>query len=872
VIGTTLAHYQILDRLGSGGMGEVYLAEDTKLHRKIALKMLHAPDAADARRAERFTREAHAIAALNHPNIVTIYSVEEAGGLHFLTMELVEGKTLEALIPNDGLPLLELMPLAVALADAVSAAHAKGITHRDLKPGNLMVTANRRLKVLDFGLARLEQAESQISLDVSMLPTQLTAEGRILGTVAYMSPEQAEGRPVDHRSDLFSIGIIMFQMATGRRPFTGGTAMATLTSIMRDAPPLVTDLNPRLPRELGRIVSRCLEKDPVRRYPTADVLLAEFESLYHAVDRDARSLTLGSAPTRHGAKRLAQAATLVAAIAAAVLAWRLVRAPAPSSGVDVTFSQLTSQSGAEIWPSLSPDGKWVVYGSASSGNADIYLQSVGGNLAINLTKDPAVDTQPVFSPEGDRIAFRSDRAGGGLFVMERTGERMRRLTEAGYNPDWSPAGDEIVYADEEVQTPLDRWGFSSLRAVNVASGQQRLITKGDAVQPSWSPHGHRIAYWGLRVGGQRAVWTVAASGGPPVEVTNNTAIDWNPIWSADGEYLYYLSNRSGSMNLWRVRVDEKSGIVRGEPEPVTIPSTNLAHVRMAKDGRHLVYATVLGTSNLQRIGLDAVNGVVKGEPEWITRGSNHFDWPSESPDRQWLLFSTRRPQEDIYISRLDGSDVRQVTNDVARDRRPRWSPDGTRILFFSDRKGVYSAWLTNPDGGNLSQVSAGGEALNPNWHPDGRHIVVSDILSSTSRTFDVTKPLPQEGELLPAWQGPEPFESLGWSPDGEYLVGDRARERGGLVIYSARTRRYEPLADFGFEAIWMSDSRRLIFTDQGKGTLFIADIRTKDVREILKVPPDDIRTVGLSRDERQVYLARTVNDGDVWMATLTPRP
>jgi Tol biopolymer transport system component len=872
VIGTTLAHYQILSRLGSGGMGDVYVAEDTRLHRKVALKVVHAPDASDVSRSARFLREAHAVAALNHPNIVTIHSVEEAGGIHFLTMELVEGKTLEEVIPRGGLPLHELMPLAVALTDAVGAAHSKGITHRDLKPANVMVTPNRRLKVLDFGLARLEQPDRSVDRSATMLPTQLTAEGRILGTVAYMSPEQAEGRPIDHRSDLFSIGIILYQMATGRRPFTGETSMSTLAAIIRDTPPLATDIRPDLPRELARVVGRCLEKDPARRYPNADALLADLQSLQAAVVRDAPSLTRGSPRSPRALRRAAVAtAVLAAAIAAIVAGWRVVRTPAPSTGVDVTFSQLTSQSGAESWPSLSPDGKWFVYSSTASGNADIYLQSVGGTLAINLTKDAANDTQPTFSPDGDRVAFRSDRGGGGLFVMERTGERVRRLTDSGYNPDWSPTGDEVVYADEAVITPLDRWGFSALHAVNVASGARRLIVKGDAVQPSWSPHGHRIAYWGLRVGGQRDIWTVPAGGGTALAVTNDAAIDWNPIWSADGRYLYFLSNRGGSMNLWRVPIDEQSGTVQRAPEPVTIPSTNLQHVRMGKDGSHLVYATELGTSNLQRVSFDAVKGAVEGEPQWITRGSNYYNWPSASRDGQWLAFSTQRRQEDIYISRSDGSDVRQLTNDVARDRRPRWSPDGSRIVFFSDRNGVYSTWLINPDGANLVRVSDGVPAIHPDWHPDGQHVVASDILSSVTRTFDVTKPMPQQGELLPAWHGPDPFESLGWSPDGEYLVGDLARDRGGIVIYSARTRQYEQLSEFGFEAIWLNDSRRLIFVNQGKGTLFLLDIRTKAAREILSVGPDDIRTAALSPDGQHLYLARPVADGDVWMATLKPR-
>jgi serine/threonine protein kinase len=289
--GTRLGAYEILGQLGAGGMGEVYRARDSRLHRDVALKVLPDFAATDPERRERFRREALAVAALNHPHIVTIYSVEDADTSLFLSMELVEGRSLADVLPPGGMALDRVLTIGIAVAEAVSAAHQKGITHRDLKPANVMLGEGEqagRIKVLDFGLAKF--ARQEVVAPATLLPTEATtgpsatAEGRILGTVAYMSPEQAEGRPIDARSDLFSLGVVLYEMATGQRPFTGDTNLSILTSILRDTPRPVTELNPALPRDLGRIIRRALAKDPERRYQSAKDLRNDLEDLKASLD------------------------------------------------------------------------------------------------------------------------------------------------------------------------------------------------------------------------------------------------------------------------------------------------------------------------------------------------------------------------------------------------------------------------------------------------------------------------------------------------------------------------------------------------------------------------------------------------------------
>ena len=559
--GTRLAHYEIVGLLGAGGMGEVYRAKDTKLQREVALKVLPPDTAANPERRQRFEREARAVAALNHPNIVTIHSVDEVDGRLFLTMELVDGQPLSELIRPGGLPIDQLLAIATPLADAVSAAHARGITHRDLKPANVMVTSTRQVKVLDFGLAKLLDPSLVTDSMATEAPQVITGQGKILGTIAYMAPEQAEGKPVDARSDIFSLGVMLYEMATGERPFKGDTSVSTLAAIMRDTPKPVTEVNPAIPKELGRVIRRALSKDPERRQQTGKDLRNELDDLRK--DLESGELTASTsqtaavraaapAPRRMPWAAVAGGLALMAALGAGVM-WSKREpasvAPATSDApVNVTVTSLTSEGGSEMFPSLSPDGKWVIYtrDELGTGQTDILLRAVGGQTAINLTKDStADDSQAVFSPDGERIAFRSERDGGGVFVMGRTGESVRRLTTEGFNPSWSPDGASIVYASQS--TVVDsgaRSARSQLWVASTTTGERRQLATGDAVQPAWSPHGQRIAYWGLpNDSAQRDLWTIAASGGEPVRVTSDPAIDWSPAWSPDGRYLYFSSDR-----------------------------------------------------------------------------------------------------------------------------------------------------------------------------------------------------------------------------------------------------------------------------------------------------------------------------------------
>ncbi|MEE8104663.1 MAG: protein kinase, partial [Planctomycetota bacterium] len=388
MIGSTLNHYEILRKLGSGGMGDVYVARDTKLGREVALKVLPAELTASPEARNRFAREAKAVAALNHPGIVTLFSIEDADGVHFMTMEVVHGKTLAELIHKGGLTLEELFDIASPLADAISAAHQRGITHRDLKPQNVMVTDEGSVKVLDFGLAKLRE-EIPGKAMTELGGTVATEEGRIIGTVAYMSPEQAQGKDVDPRTDIFALGVLLYELATGERPFKGDTGISILSSILKDTPAPITDLNRRLPRHLGRIVKHCLQKDPERRYQTALDVRNDLEELREEVDSgELQAPAAEPEPTRTG-NRVVLAARAVVLLAAAFVAVKLFDTGDATEGsgerVQIRLTKLTSQPGRKMFPTLSPDGKTVAYAWREGDKFDIYVLRVGGGNPINLT-------------------------------------------------------------------------------------------------------------------------------------------------------------------------------------------------------------------------------------------------------------------------------------------------------------------------------------------------------------------------------------------------------------------------------------------------------------------------------------------------------
>ncbi len=530
--------------------------------------------------------------------------------------------------------------------------------------------------------------------------------------------------------------------------------------------------------------------------------------------------------------------------------------------------QLTDQSGTEFYPSIAPDGKSVVYAAETDGNYDIFSLRIGGQNPVNLTRESLLDDiQPVFSPDGDRIAFRSEREPAGIYIMEATGENPRRLCDLGFNPSWSPDGKEIVVAERSQDIPSVR-NPSSLWIVNVDTGAKRRLIENSAMQPAWSPNGRRIAFWYTENRGKRIVATVAVEGSEPVVVTDVSNANWNPVWSPDGEFLYFSSDRSGNMAFWRVQIDPNSGATLDEPEFVPTPANFNRHLSFSRDGRLLVYVQTSIQSNIKSVAFDPASEKILGEPVWVTRGDREIGGPDLSPDgKQFVARLIRRTQDDIILLNADGTNQRDLTNDAAFDRYVRWSSDGKRVAFASDRGGNYQIWTMDADGSNLRQITHLDDRVVsfPVWSPDASKMIFD--ASTRAYILDMSKgwseqtpreiPLTAERRFFRVWD---------WSPDGKTLAGF-IEKGGGIGSYSFDTGTFQKLTDYNAIPRWLPDSRRIVFVNDGRP--MIGDFKTGSVREFLPEIKDRFRNITISVDGKLLYYTAVSSESDIWLLDLT---
>jgi serine/threonine protein kinase/dipeptidyl aminopeptidase/acylaminoacyl peptidase len=723
--------------LGKGGMGEVYIAEDSKLHRRVALKVLPEEMAEDAERRARFEREAQAVAALNHPNIVTVHSVEEADGVHFITMELVEGQTLSKMLPRDGFSLSELLEIAIPLADAVSSAHKKGITHRDLKPENIMVDAEGRLRVLDFGLAKASDPKGSAE-GATQAPTAAleTEEGKVLGTVAYMSPEQAEGKPVDPRSDVFSLGTVLYEMATGERPFQGDTKMSTIGSILRDEPVPVNDHNRSMPRHLGRIIRRCLAKDPDRRYQSALDLRNELEELKAEVDSGelVTGPRPGPAPSGRSIRNLAivGAVASLAVVATVAVMSRDKQGKSPTVYIPRPITGTVGQ-GAEI--SWSPESEFITYGQIRAGSFDVMVQPVAGGEAQLRAGGPGTETSPCWSPDGKYLAYvSSTEPGSFVFLIPPHGGTPRKLISTNIrtlNLDklQSSMGDRPWSADSRtlLVARVGSSGQSAIHRVDRDNGDSEQLTYpppgSDDLSPSHSFDGEKIVFK-RNTDGKGALLTMPAAGGDPQVLLADEFDNIAPAWRPDNRHILFLSDRGkgGVADIWEI--DTRDGSLR----QLTFETNRVVSVSVSADDR-IAYNPFWHDTFLFSVDLET------GERRQLTAHTQDNFGARFSPNSTSVAYhSTRTGNSEIWLHHLDGRPETRITDNSSWDLYPDWSPDGERLVFVSDREeSRFKMFVANSDGGGErlllnrpisldSQLAPVIGSLVSRWSPDGERI------------------------------------------------------------------------------------------------------------------------------------------------------
>ncbi|MGA2591229.1 MAG: protein kinase [Bryobacteraceae bacterium] len=688
MIGTTISHYQIVEKLGEGGMGVVYKARDLRLDRFVCIKILHPEQLKDESRKQRFIQEAKAASSLNHPNIVTIHEIDQANGIDFMVMEFVAGKTLQQLTPGGGMPVADVLKYAIPIARALAAANAAGIVHRDVKPGNIMVGANGIVKVLDFGLAKLTAPEAPAD-DATHTIQAHTEEGAIVGTAAYMSPEQAQAKPVDARSDIFSFGAMLYEMLTGRRAFQGANTMSTLAAILEKEPAPLAERDARIPRELERVVMRCLRKDPERRFQTMADLRVELEELKE--DSDSGKLTPAQpARASRGRPWLVFGLSAALVLLAGAGGWLWWHSQPPRTVVH-PLTRLT-YTGAAVFPAISRDGKLLAYQAAvGEPNPDIWVQQIGGGKAIRITHEKEGAATPAFSPDGTEIAYQ--RLTGGIYEVPALGGDARLIDSDGLGrPVYAAGGSTIVF---QRTAGTDTHLFTAPRiGGNPVAIQPELAYAYGAV----SSDGTKLIALAYRKGKSeqdiKQWWLIPISGGKFEEVAPPSLLPgernapvpfaWTmPDKSAGRQWVVFGRRIGDTFNLFRVTITD-DGKVTSDPEQLTF--TALSSASSVSDNGRMVFLNAELSTNLWSLPIDTNRAQVTGDRQSLTRVEGIRDKsPSVSHDGKKVAFFSG---SNLMVKDLATGRETQLVQDVrvAGGTGPSISPDGSFVIYYAPNK------------------------------------------------------------------------------------------------------------------------------------------------------------------------------------------
>jgi Tol biopolymer transport system component len=885
MVGETVSHYRVIRKVGGGGMGVVYEAVDHQLGRRVAIKFLSSEIPCDSQAVARLRREAHAASALNHPNICTVHELGEHEGQPFIVFELLEGCTLSAMQAGHPLPLATILELGGQIASALEFAHRAGIVHRDVKPSNLFVTQHHHIKVLDFGIAKpqpqrqsLPNGDAAATSSGSELP--ITQEGVAVGTAPYMSPEQVLGDEVDQRTDIFSFGAVLHEMATGRPAFGGPTRTAVHDAVLHRVPPPPSSLNPAIPATLDAIIAKALEKDRELRYQSAVELRVDLQRLRRdsasgptaAVSRP----PLKPPETRWWARAswtpVAVAALLIATF---VIAWIGLRGGGDQDPfASAVPRQLTSARGWETEPAVSPDGSLVAYASDESGNADIWVVGAGG-FHTRLTFGPSSDREPAWLPDGNAILFTSDQGGGrSVWKVPWPAGPVSLVVPDAAEPSVSPDGTRIAFARADERASDTRIFVAPLSDVARA---RRVTTDAGGLwghwQPAWSPDGLTIAYKA-----QGSLWTVPANGGRERQLIGDGFRYERPVWSADGNWIYFSTNREGNFAIWRLPARG------GAPRRVTLGTGSERLPSVSRDGLRIAYSTLVEDTDL--VLRDTVSG------HEVVFGSDRIDhMPVFSHDGNTVFFvSDRRSgREELWAVPVEGdqwgSQARPLTEQPGAVSHPTASPDGRFVAYYLVLGNQRDIWVVSVDGGAPIRFTDDPAAdIHPDWSPDGRRIAFVSERGGGSHIWvapvDNGRPA---GPALQLTRGPGVEMAPAWSPDGmsvAFVV--EPREGAGDVWLVAADGRGEPIR------MTAGVAARRVRWDRATGRLLVSgywggsSLRLRSVDPVTKAdaelqPPIAVARgeyhpdFDISRNGRFLVLSRDdMRDGNIWVLDKAP--
>jgi len=882
MIGQTISHYRIIEKLGAGGMGVVYKAEDIELGRFVALKFLPENLAEDEQALERFRREARTASALNHPNICTIYEIGKQGNRPFIAMEYLDGMTLKHMIGGKTLDTESMLSLGIEISDALDAAHAAGIVHRDIKPANIFVTRRGAAKILDFGLAKpslKSQSGSSGEATIESLEEHLTSPGATLGTVPYMSPEQIRGQELDPRTDLFSFGAVLYEMATGALPFRADTSGLVFDAILNRAPVAPLRLNPDLPPRLEQVIDKALEKDRGLRYQHASEIRSDLQRLKR--DTDSARLRVGQ-PATEGRKRplwkiMAAAGGVVAIVLLFVIAGRWKGSGA--AALHTTLSQVTFAGGIAEYPAWSPDGKALLYTGEVGRVRKIFQQDLASGQDSQLTHGDFDEIQPIWSPDGREIAFVRARQPGAklqpgdvfgefqeadVWVMNLPTGKESKFVENAFDPAYSPDGKRVAvdasWAGPRRIWVLDREGHNPQQITTDTSEELSHIA------PAWSPDGKKIAFQNL----ERTKFNIRVVNLDTKQmdwITNDFRINVRPSWSWSGKFIYFSSDRSGGINIWRVPVNG-DGTVSGPLQQVTTGAGQDVEVAVSPNGKRLAYATLRQNADIWRLPVFPQTGLPNGSPEAListTREDSRGTW---SPDSKMVAFNSDRAGDmNIWLYSLADSSSRQLTTGHGGDFQPNWSPDAKRIAFFSSRSGSPNIWEVEVASGTLRRLTSNsGVNVNPFYSPEG------SLLAYQS----------DEGGRLEVWvtsadgSNPRRLTNVGvtghfmrWTGDGRAVVFRcTCSGKPATMNVSVGGGDPQPFADIkGGSHISLSPDHSRIMDVIGHRVLWVSPVSGGNPEMVYEFPDPDVRIdyPVWSPDGKWVLFDRfRPQGGDIW--------
>ena len=787
--GERIAHYEVLGQIGSGGMGEVYLARDTRLGRKVAVKLLPPSLTADPQLRARFFREAQLASALDHPNICTIHEVGQSSTFLFIAMQYVEGVTLKQLIGSRPLKLDALLSISLQAADALAAAHAQGIIHRDIKSNNIIITPRGQVKVLDFGLAKLTDGSARDGLGKPQ--AELTRTGAVMGTPSYMSPEQARGEHVDHRSDIFSLGVVIYEMASGDVPFKRQSQAETMNAVINEFQTPVAELNGEVPAGLSQAIDRALSKDPANRYQSMGEMLNDLRQVGRSVgllgSSDSQGAVIPYVPLgRRSARRWMWMSLLVLALLVGLGLWFSSPRPLPQPPrPPLQTTPLTSYVGMEFTPAFSPDGKQVAFAwnGEKGDNYDIYVKLVEAGTPHRLTTHPAEDTFPTWSPDGSHIAFRrhTNESDAIYLIPSLSGPERKladlfpRLLGAAVGGDGlasSVDGKSLAVPDKSsAGEPF------SIVLISTETGEKRKLSSPPAESvgdntPAFSPDGRQLAFSRMSGQGVEDIYLVSAEGSEPRQLTFDNRFITDLNWTADGREIVFISDRAGDTGLWRVSA------TGGTPERLlTAVGYNITRLSISRQGHRLAYSQMFLDTNIWRVELAGTKRKVSA-PTMLISSSKPDYAPQYAPDGKRITFrSDRSGSSEIWACEADGSSPVQLTNfGGPHAGAPCWSPDGKQIAFDARPEGNADIFVISAEGGRPRRLTEDpAEEIAPSWSRDGRWIYFG---SNRSGSMQIWKMPADGGDAQPVTKGggSAAYESR----DGLSLFYTKARNVAGI--------------------------------------------------------------------------------------------